>query len=102
MESDRPGRGGRLGFTEKDFKVCDFCGALNLVTNSKCFICGWEGHFHTEAEAVQAAMSELEREHGHLNEALFAEEVLPDEPGAQPSWVSRLVAGFRKFLRGDE
>lgn len=102
MQWGEPGRGSDIGFTDKDFKVCDFCGALNLVANNKCFICGWEGHFHTDLESIQTAMQELEREHGQLSARLFAEEVLPDVPSNNPSWFQGFVARLRRFLQGED
>lgn len=102
MQWGEPGRGSDIGFTDKDFKVCDFCGALNLVTNNKCFICGWEGRFHTDSESIQAAVQELEREHGQLSARLFSEEVLPDVPSSNPSWLQGFVARLRRFLQGGD
>jgi len=100
MQADEPGGSSRLGFNIRDFKVCDFCGALNLVTNHKCFICGWSGRFHRDAESIQAAIFELEREHGQLSGTLFTEEILPDEPGRRAGFFRRLLVALRQFLQG--
>jgi len=82
------GRGAeRLGFTERDFKVCDFCGALNPVTNSECFVCGWGGRFHTDRESVRDAMDSLTREYGEITRSLFAEEPLPSAPPRAGLWA---------------
>ncbi len=81
-----PGRLG--GYTERDFKVCDLCGALNPVTNFECFVCGWTGHFHTDRETVGEAMRTLESEYGELTESLFEEEVLPSTPPRSGIWAN--------------
>ena len=101
MQWEEAGRGSRLGFREKDFKVCDFCGALNLAANSKCFICGWEGRFHTDSESIQEAIQALAQEHGRLNETLFTEEVLPDIPQQRSNVLERVLSKVRRFLSGD-
>lgn len=93
-------RAGRLRFTEKDFKVCDFCGALNLVTNSECFVCAWRGTFHRDPETVREAMEVLEREHGRLTEALFSEEILPDELPARPGTWQSFWDRVKRFFTG--
>lgn len=90
---------GQLGFTEKDFKVCDLCGALNRVENTECFVCGWYGSFHTDPETVRRVMDEFEREHGGLSDNLIAEELLPDE-GTGPSWFSTFIERLKNFFNG--
>lgn len=67
----------RVGYTERDFKVCDLCGALNPALNAECLVCGWTGRFHTDRETVRDAMVSLQSEYGELNESLFEEEVVP-------------------------
>ncbi len=71
---------GKLEFTAKDFKVCDLCGALNRIYNSKCFVCSWHGLFHTDSETVMRTIEEFGEEHGGISEALIAEEILSDSP----------------------
>ena len=92
---------GQLGFTEKDFKVCDLCGALNRAENNECFVCGWYGSFHTDPDTVRQAMMEFEERYGGLSETLVAEELLPDE-GSGPSWFSTLIEKIKTFLGGRE
>jgi hypothetical protein len=89
----------RLGFNERDFKVCDLCGALNPVTNTDCFICGWEGRFHTDRESVRDAMDQLSREHGEITQSLFAEEVLPSTPPRPGLWADVWRSLKRVFCR---
>jgi hypothetical protein len=100
MQWEDRDRAGRLGFTEKDFKVCDFCGALNLVTNTECFVCSWRGTFHRDSERIREAMRVLEMEHGQLTEALFAEEVVPDQLLPRPGVWQRLVERIKSFFTG--
>ena len=77
----------RLGFTERDFKVCDLCGALNPVTNSECFVCSWNGRFHTDNETIREAMSMLKNHYGVLDKSLFEEEVVPSTPPKMGFWA---------------
>lgn len=90
---------GQIGFSEKDFKVCDLCGALNRVSNSQCFICGWNGMFHQEEEVVRRAMREFEQRYGGLNNSVIAEELLPDEQSG-PGFFSSAVEKIKRFLGG--
>ena len=90
---------GRLGFTERDFKVCDFCGALNPVTNAECFVCSWSGRFHTDNETIRDAMRALEMQYGELSESLFIEEVVPSTPPRQGFWTEFWESVKRFFSR---
>ena len=63
--------GRNIGFTselirESDLKLCDLCGALNLVQNQECFACGWHGHFNSQAELVHVAIELYYRPRGVL------------------------------------
>jgi len=63
--------GREIGFTsdlikESDLKLCDLCGALNLVQNPECFACGWHGHFNLQAELVHVAIDLHCRQKGVL------------------------------------
>jgi hypothetical protein len=89
----------RLRFTERDFKVCDLCGALNPVTNPSCFVCGWSGRFHDDAETVREAMRTVESEHGGLDRSLFAEEVVPSTPPKMGFWTGAWGSFKRLFSR---
>jgi len=87
-----------LRFTERDFKVCDLCGALNPVTNPTCFICGWSGRFHDDSETVRDAMRHMESEYGGLDKSLFAEEVVPSTPPKPGFWFEAWES-LRRLLR---
>jgi len=87
----------RLGYTERDFKVCDLCDALNPVTNAECFVCGWNGMFRTDRETVREAMRALEEQYGGLSESLFAEEVLPSTPPRPSIWAD-IWGTFKRFF----
>ncbi|HOM71033.1 MAG TPA: hypothetical protein PLU88_04865 [Armatimonadota bacterium] len=92
---------GQLGFSEKDFKVCDLCGALNRAENTECFVCGWYGTFRTDPETVRQVMAEFEAEYGTLNESIVAEELLPDESSG-PGWFATFIEKIKAFLSGRE
>lgn len=87
----------RLGYTERDFKVCGFCSALNPATNIECFVCGWTGQFHTDRETVYEAMRALEEQYGELDRSLFAEEVLPSI-APRPSIWSDVWGSIRRLF----
>ena len=89
----------RLGFTERDFKVCDFCGALNPVANAECFVCSWSGRFHTDRETIRDAMQSLEEHYGGLSESLFVEEVVPSIPPKVSLWSEFWDSLRRLFSR---
>ncbi len=89
----------KLGFTERDFKVCDLCGALNPVTNEECFVCGWSGRFHTDRETIGDAMRTLEDHYGVLDESLFEEEVVPSTPPRTGFWAGVWGSVRRLFSR---
>ena len=85
----------RLGYTERDFKVCILCDALNPVTNAECFVCGWNGTFHMDSETIKDGMRALERRYGGLDESLFIEETVPSTPPRRSRWTE-----FWRSLRG--
>lgn len=37
-------------------KICDLCGAPNLMENTECHVCGWRGHFSTEPTKVRSVI----------------------------------------------
>ncbi|MCE5198350.1 MAG: hypothetical protein ABFD54_16780 [Armatimonadota bacterium] len=89
------------GYTERDFKVCDLCGALNPVSNHECFVCGWSGQFRTDGESVRLAMEALESEYGSLDESIFEEEVVPSTP-PRPTFWSDFWGNLKRLLIGRE
>lgn len=89
----------RLGYTERDFKVCDFCGALNPVHNDECFVCSWKGRFHNDRETVMEAMQTLEMEYGEIDESLFEEEVVPSTLPRPSIWTTMWDSLRRLFSR---
>ena len=90
-------RTGQIAFSEKDFKVCDLCGALNRIANNQCFICGWNGMFHQEEVLVRRAMKEFEVHYGGINNTVLSEELLPDEPTG-PGLFATLIEKIRCFF----
>lgn len=87
----------KLGFSEKDFKVCDFCSALNPVANTECFVCGWRGKFLTDKDTIRDAMKSLESHYGGLSESLFVEEVVPSIPPKTNLW-SEFIGSLKRFF----
>lgn len=94
-------RAGQIGFSEKDFKVCDLCGALNRAANNECFICGWNGYFHQDEKVVRNAMREFADRYGGVNEAIIAEELLPSQV-CGPSFFATLIDKIKAFFSGKE
>jgi len=95
---DRQERGsGKLGYTARDFKVCDLCNALNPVENTECFVCGWRGTFRSDEEFVSQEMQKLLLENGGLDQSLFEEEVVPSTPPRLSLWA-RVWAGMTRFF----
>ncbi len=41
---------------EVRLKICDLCGALNLMESTECHVCGWRGHFSTEPAKVRSVI----------------------------------------------
>lgn len=37
-------------------KICDLCGAPNLMENAECHVCGWSGHFNVEPTKVRSVI----------------------------------------------
>ena len=89
----------RLGYSERDFKVCGFCGALNPAANAECFVCNWSGMFHTDKETVVDAMRALEHDHGALSESLFVQEEVPSMPPRLSLWSEFWGSVRRIFSR---
>ncbi|MCL5105684.1 MAG: hypothetical protein M1133_16450 [Armatimonadetes bacterium] len=87
----------KLGYDEHDFKVCDLCGALNPVANDECFVCGWRGWFHYDAETIKDAIRSLKGEFGQLDASLFVEEVVPSTP-PRPSLWAEVWGSLRKLF----
>ncbi len=88
----------RLHRSERDFKVCDFCGALNPVENAECCVCNWRGQFRTDRETVGETMRSLESEAGSLNEMLFADEAVPSSL-PRPGFWSNVRSAVGKLFR---
>lgn len=42
-------------------KICDLCGAPNLMENTECHVCGWRGHFSTEPTKVRSVIEAARR-----------------------------------------
>ncbi len=42
-------------------KICDLCGAPNLMENTECHVCGWRGHFSTDPAKVRSVIEAARR-----------------------------------------
>ncbi|MHB9037353.1 MAG: hypothetical protein ACYC64_11860 [Armatimonadota bacterium] len=89
------------GYTERDFKVCDLCGALNPVKNHECFVCGWTGRFHTDSESIRDAMHALEKQYGSLDQSLFEEEILPST-APRPGFLHDFWGNLKRLFTSRE
>lgn len=87
----------KLGYSERDFKVCDLCGALNPAENAGCFVCGWNGRFREDRETVREAMMELANEYGELSKSLFADETLPSTL-PKPGFWAEIWGSLKKIF----
>ena len=95
------GRG--TSFSEKDLKICDLCGGLNLTTNPECFVCGWHGHFENSPDLVHAAVELAVRKHGRL-ELQHLTDMRTYRPSAGLDQNSPLKSWFHRlwsWLRGE-
>ena len=89
----------RLGYSERDFKVCGLCGALNPAMNAECFVCGWCGTFYADRETVETAMRAVEDHYGSLDGSLFVEEVVPSTLPKLSLWSGFWRSARRIFGR---
>lgn len=46
---------------ERRLKICDLCGAPNLMENVECHVCGWRGHFSTDPAKVRSVIEAARR-----------------------------------------
>jgi hypothetical protein len=88
--------GNTPAFQATDLKICDLCGALNLATNSECFICRWRGHFDARPEVVTLAMELMERRHGRIDLPLITDSIV-FSPLERPSLGWRIAAFFARL-----
>ena len=88
-------------FQEADLKICDLCGALNLMQKRECLVCGWRGHFETRKEMIRTAIDVLRRQQGdvaleQLTESLTANR----EAGGIGGWLRKQFSKARYWLFG--
>ncbi len=88
-------------FQEADLKICDLCGALNLMQKRECLVCGWRGHFETRKEMIRTAIDVLRRQQGdvaleQLTETLTANR----ESRGIGGWIRRQFSKARYWLFG--
>lgn len=83
--------------SQKNVKLCELCGTLNLLTNKECWTCRWRGSFSRHEQTIMLAWQRLES----LYEEVRVEHVtarrsssVGDFGAAHPApWPKRLAAG---------
>ena len=65
-----------------NLKICDLCGALNLISDQECVVCRWHGHFERRPHVVRMAL-ELQMDSRIVSEAriVLREYDLPKQRG---------------------
>lgn len=77
----------KIGHSERDFKVCGLCDALNPAGNTHCHVCGWSGWFYRDKETVREAIRAMAERFGGLDESLFVDEAVPSTPPKPGVWA---------------
>lgn len=99
MSWEKPDRAERPGSTENDFKVCFFCGALNVAATKECVICGWHGRFDYSPGSVRKAMEELRLASENPGDYFFADEGdLAEYLGAAKPKSNRVIDWLRRLF----
>ena len=78
------------------FKVCPLCGAVNVLANSKCFVCTWAGRFIEDEAHIETCLYQMVFRCPELLDVLIDEERA--EPQALWSRVRRFLGRFRRRL----
>lgn len=87
------GKGVRLRVGEAQLKRCEFCGALNLVQNAECFVCGWRGSFSRDTHQLRATLHRLLETTPDITPLLFTDtRTLRRIFRRRPWWVRALDA----------
>jgi len=101
MWRERANRAERPGSTGNDFKVCFFCGALNVASTRECVICGWHGRFDYSASSVRKAMEELRAASQNPGDYFSADETdLAEYLAAPARRPNRVIEWLRRFFTG--
>ena len=82
--------------TTVDLKECDLCGAINARHNQECFVCGWNGHFSVNPDAVRMGVIRmLERSQEIDGPGLGSNELVVP----RRAWIASLGESLRLFFR---
>jgi hypothetical protein len=101
MRRERPDRAERSWSTENDFKVCFFCGALNVASTKECVICGWHGRFDYGLGSVRKAMEELRVASESPGDNFYSDEIdLAEYLGASARRPNRVIEWLRRLFSG--
>jgi hypothetical protein len=101
MARERANRAERPGSTGNDFKVCFFCGALNVVLTKECVICGWHGRFDFDPDSIRKAMQDLRMASENPGDYFASDETdLAEYLGASVRRPNRVIGWLRRFFTG--
>ena len=92
--------------SQKDVKLCELCGTLNLEHNKECWTCRWRGSFSRDERTVELAWQRLETQYEEVRmEHVTARRNSPlgDFGAARSASLPQkafaaLAAGWRRFL----
>jgi hypothetical protein len=88
-------RGARLRVNEASLKSCDLCGALNLLQNGECFVCGWRGHFSRNQSVIHETLIELIRSLPEVSPLHFTDDRTLRRIFRRRPWWVRMVDAVR-------
>jgi hypothetical protein len=81
-----------------NLKICDLCGALNIVADVECVICRWRGHFERRPEVVRFAL-ELQMQRRMASDLRFSPGDMVAPEDRMDGFGARFSAVWRGFLR---
>ena len=90
--------GVQLTVNERSLKRCDLCGALNLLQNLQCFVCGWHGHFIRDPELVAGSLEEMVRVEAELSPLSFTDGRTLARMVHRRSLFTRVAAALRRWF----
>ena len=80
-----------------NLKICDLCGALNVVSEFECVVCRWHGHFERRPEVVRIAL-ELHMQRRMDSDLRNDGDFMEDRIGGFGGRVRRLWNGLVRWL----
>jgi fructose-1,6-bisphosphatase/inositol monophosphatase family enzyme len=79
---------------ESRLKICDLCGAPNLMENAECNVCGWRGHFSAEPAKVRSVIEATRRLQRH--ETARPDHLIARLPASMKEVWQRLQSWYRR------